>query len=379
MKQLIFGAKALITIASNAKATVAFQVPKENYDNEIEIKPYYLRYNTASDGLFTCYTGANDQLDVYLYYRGDVTPPVPTEATLAQIITLGENADGKLYKISNEDGLLGVYKNGTSIWFKDEAQAVDYQDPTAAAYEYYTVVEETLGINKSEKDFAQNNWIEVVFPSEKNFTNAYVRNLTGTYSFENGNPKLTLTAAVDEENDVTEVQSSGLAYELNPYMAANFTGSQPGTIQGETHNYFFSKPKAQEYAQILWAVWDGSKFNMPTTNNAYGFTGSFTFNPLYNQYSTSGLTPGATYNFKAVIRKAAAGGSKAGETYEVYPTDLNPGVPTAINGVVVNGVVKSVKYVNVAGIVSDVPFQGVNIVVTEYTDGTRTTTKMLKK
>ncbi|MBR5117343.1 MAG: hypothetical protein IK100_01715, partial [Muribaculaceae bacterium] len=88
-----------------------------------------------------------------------------------------------------------------------------------------------------------------------------------------------------------------------------------------------------------------------------------------------GLQSGKTYNFKAIIRKSA---SKAGP-YEVYPTDLNPGVVTGVGMINVNGNVKSVKYVNVAGIVSDVPFQGVNIVVTEYTDGSRTTTKMLKK
>lgn len=309
------------------------------------------------------------------------TYSIADSKTLAEIITLGENADGKPYTISND--LLGVYKNGTSIWFKDEAQAVDYQNPTAASYEYYTVVEQNLDINKSEKDFAQNNWIEVVFPSEQDFTNKYVKNLTGTYSCENGNPKLTLTVAVDEENDVvTEVPSSGSAYELNPYMAVNFAGNQTYTNNGETQTFFFSQPKAQEYAQILWAVYAGNnQFNMPTDtdDNYYGFTGSFTINPEYNSYSTSGLTPGDSYNFKAVIRKAEAGGSKAGETYEVYPTDLNPDVPTAINGVVVNGVVKSVKYVNVAGMISDTPFQGVNIVVTEYTDGSRTTTKMLRK
>ncbi len=44
---------------------------------------------------------------------------------------------------------------------------------------------------------------------------------------------------------------------------------------------------------------------------------------------------------------------------------------------IVSVVVKSVKYVNVAGIVSDRPFQGVNIVVTEYTDGTSTTSKVI--
>ena len=160
-------------------------------------------------------------------------------------------------------------------------------------------------------------------------------------------------------------------------MAVNFAGNQTYTNNGESQTFFFSQPKAQEYAQILWAVWDGSKFKMTddSDDNYYGFTGSFTINPELNAYSISGLKTNDSYNFKAIIRKSA---SKAGP-YEVYPTDLNPDVPTAINGVVVNGLVKSVKYVNVAGMVSDVPFQGVNIVVTEYSDGSRSTSKMLRK
>ena len=66
----------------------------------------------------------------------------------------------------------------------------------------------------------------------------------------------------------------------------------------------------------------------------------------------------------------------------VLPIDLTADseVVTSINTVETgNGEVKSVKYVNVAGMVSDVPFQGVNIVVTEYSDGSRSTSKMLRK
>ena len=73
-------------------------------------------------------------------------------------------------------------------------------------------------------------------------------------------------------------------------------------------------------------------------------------------------------------------------SYMVYPLNFDPNdaennIVTSINTVDVagNGVVKSVKYVNVAGMVSDVPFQGVNIVVTEYSDGSRSTSKMLRK
>ena len=40
--------------------------------------------------------------------------------------------------------------------------------------------------------------------------------------------------------------------------------------------------------------------------------------------------------------------------------------------------VAKISYVNLLGVESDRPFEGVNIVVTRYTDGTVTTTKILK-
>lgn len=58
--------------------------------------------------------------------------------------------------------------------------------------------------------------------------------------------------------------------------------------------------------------------------------------------------------------------------------ELNSSIPTSIFGVVTVKEVARVKYYNMAGIESDVPFQGVNIEVTTYTDGSRTTRKIMK-
>lgn len=57
---------------------------------------------------------------------------------------------------------------------------------------------------------------------------------------------------------------------------------------------------------------------------------------------------------------------------------LTSGIPTAINGVEIYNNISSVKYYNAAGIESDKPFKGVNIVVTRYSDGSVTTSKILK-
>ena len=66
----------------------------------------------------------------------------------------------------------------------------------------------------------------------------------------------------------------------------------------------------------------------------------------------------------------------AEQTFTTSMTGDN--VVTAVNGVNVNREVKSVTYFNSLGMHSSQPFSGVNVVVTRYTDGTTTTTKIVK-
>lgn len=57
---------------------------------------------------------------------------------------------------------------------------------------------------------------------------------------------------------------------------------------------------------------------------------------------------------------------------------VKKGNSTSVEGVNAEKVVTGVKYVNLAGMTSDKPFDGVNVVVTSYNDGTTTTSKVLK-
>ena len=52
--------------------------------------------------------------------------------------------------------------------------------------------------------------------------------------------------------------------------------------------------------------------------------------------------------------------------------------PTAIENVNTTKQVANVKYVNLAGVESSTPFQGVNVVVKTYDDGTRSTSKIIR-
>ncbi len=78
-------------------------------------------------------------------------------------------------------------------------------------------------------------------------------------------------------------------------------------------------------------------------------------------------------------RLKAEGESKKYYITEIERNDeLTSDIPTSIFGVISAKAVAGVKYYNVAGVESDRPFQGVNIEVTRYTDGSKSTRKILK-
>ncbi len=65
--------------------------------------------------------------------------------------------------------------------------------------------------------------------------------------------------------------------------------------------------------------------------------------------------------------------------YYVVEGEFTPDeIPTAVSELVVKGDVVSKTYINAIGQQSDKPFKGVNIVITRYSDGTVTTTKVVK-
>ena len=94
---------------------------------------------------------------------------------------------------------------------------------------------------------------------------------------------------------------------------------------------------------------------------------------------------GATVPMKFFVRiyfKKNDGSKAANDEYYITEVEvdgeLNNSIPTSIFGVESYKVVTGIKYYNLAGIESDVPFQGVNIEVTTYEDGSRTSRKIMK-
>ncbi len=228
-------------------------------------------------------------------------------------------------------------------------------------------------------------------------------------------------------------------YILNHYVSSNFY--EPNLNWGEYTGYwfegeynghsidtclFFMNPKIQEIAQV-WAVWnkDLRQFTIYEREgysiNGYNLDGAFTMTDDLWQYNhretTSGLSDEETYGsvesdlqddayymFHVAImrsdynyghrksnsqpsgkRNASALDSDAtSNSIKVYPLDLsvddahNP--PTAVREIVdfTAKDVVSVRYYNILGQASETPFEGINIVVTRYNDGSMTSCKVLR-
>ena len=92
------------------------------------------------------------------------------------------------------------------------------------------------------------------------------------------------------------------------------------------------------------------------------------------EYVNFRLPAAGTYKV-ALVREDGAKDPLA--DVKIVVSKENEPTPTAVNDINAKAVA-GVKYVNIAGMESDKPFDGVNIVVTTYTDGTKSAVKVIK-
>jgi len=347
-------------------------------------------------------------------------PPYTIEDDI-EAIWLDENAVTEL-----EDGT--VYG---ALYCKDQNNFVStsYVEKSLQQEGETDYVIGTTNLMGSKTRYDQSNWVKLTLSRvntefagmDKNAQIAYLRTLVGNVLkaetvtgqlVNNKNPEMRIT-----ERPVTGRTSTYSADDnVNVFVTGSFVGSQVGGPEGhaEGRPYFFVTPKPQEYALITWAVYGGNdEFFVPTCHT-YTNTNYFAWmnEPDLNGYfkvqwdlmqkpgwmeqgvNGNGQNTGQAYKFHAIIRLAdestTTGDSRrraesqpykpgAAQTkYVVSPIDISkePGwVVTSVTDVQSSKAVKAVRYYNVAGMVSDTPFDGMNIIVTEYNDGTQQTSK----
>ncbi len=356
-----------------------------------------LTSTTLDKGTIYCvYTGGYRN---FIYEVAFQTPLVTTETTLANIESEGDT--GKRYKI--EDELVAVYAdidNGL-LWCKDQGNAsINPSSIIDGQIDFMNDANLTGTTGQCGRDWDQSNWVALKFPADQSINSLFsdiegkkiaAGTVTGRY-IDNEN----YTIEVLPVNNAYTLTFNGTAeYSKNVYCAANFLesnlniGGNTGAVGVHGDNYFFMNPKIQEVCHITYAMWDGEKFVTP---NSTEIQGAFNVNWSYNievQGGVPTLAVGETYQFDAVVcipatrLNALKGGGTPSDNFLVYPTSLtgSDNIITGINDVYVDGYreVVGVEYVNSVGMTSDKPFQGLNIVVTRYSDGSHTAVKKIFK
>ena len=356
----------------------------------------------------TAYLNVYNTNNTFRTYQSEATSPVyfaqkvagagyadfTTIVKAAEVTTLANlavnGAEGTAYQVNDVMVVAKKFqKNGKNyIVVKDAAQAVrNVSTPTAD--------DKFFNINgNKQQDYTQNNWMIVSLPvglynqvNEKNT----VTSITGT-----------LTEKTNVAMEATNVVA-GEATEFvpNTYCALNFMGksSVKGNNPAYTSSYYFATPKANEYANVVWAVYNGTDgaFYLPVhqgSANAQEFKAAFKVDYSLNSVATPELVDGDMYSFEALVkemavattdaksapRKTAYDSTVAPSTkFVVYPLDLDAKkVATGVNDVNSAKEVKGVSYFNMMGVESAQPFDGVNIMVTTYTDGTSSAAKVLR-
>lgn len=351
---------------------------------------YFPNQNAPVSNCKGLYRNANGQLafggnelstvngnEAYLSVASEVVhdvQPVLTETTLANLLQNGEI--GPNYKITD---LTCVYIQGNTLYCKDDDHALNKSVKVEGEEDYikkYTAFQ--------NGDWDQSNWISITVPEGSEITTSILdhrlNNVVGRLKSKvNPEFEATLMPTAGEEN----------TYNENTYITCNFSSEhQHGIVNGKEVNVFFVAPKPMEIANVEWAMWDeeSGMFIKPHAADESQLEGAFLPN-----FSMLEIAPdpkdGYGYHFPALIKlteETPQGSSQIlaesnSSIWTVYPLEWNVNsVITAIDGVQSGKTITRVVYYNLMGVASDVPYPGINIVETRYSDGSRSAVKVVK-
>lgn len=328
------------------------------------------------------------------YYMARYIFGIETDETpLVDIVNDGE--EGETYTVA--DDILGVYiaeNEPTRVYAKDYGK---HRYPSTIVDPQIDFVMNQVdedGINLQQDNWDQSNWVILDFKTAEE-----AQNFAGKIGETNPDPIAckvikggTLTGVLTDKLNPTmtvtsyEAPTETIDYLQNSYIPCNFmTPNVQSNIywHGETHDYFFVEPKAQEYVKVWWALYDANNhFSIKTDSK---FKGSFNADrSLYPGNWDQDFEIGNAYNFHAIVRYVEQSSAKGNRDtvegdYMVFPLEGGADVITGINNVTTTGEVQSVTYVNLLGVESPTPFAGLNIVVTRFTNGDVLVTKTIIK
>lgn len=318
------------------------------------------------------------------------------ETPLEYIVNEGEV--NNTYTIA--DDIIGIYiavKEPTRLYAKDLGR---HRYPSVKGEDEVDYVKDLAKLQEGEWD--QSNWVLLDFNTAEEAQKFYSSNkgvikggtLTGVLT-----NKLNPTMKVTSYEDPTQWTD----YLENYYVTGNMMDPLVQTDNKGKH-IFFVEPKPQEYVKVFWATYDGPEsfhFHAPDNqqgSNGHDLKGSFNVDwSLYPGNYLEDFIEGNTYNFHAIVRytkphhvaiedgeEPSGAPRREGEEevregdYMVFPLEGGEGAMTAINEVTSDCFPVEVTYVNMMGMTSTTPFEGLNIVVTRYSNGSSLVAKEMR-
>ena len=238
----------------------------------------------------------------------------------------------------------------------------------------YTVINDLVVVEKHDgtaqffTSDGNNNWITLKggdFYADAALIEAMKGgHVSGVFSDKNLNPYLTLTVAPEEAEDATTIEPEvySLADAFNPKVDEVITVSKAYYKASENTLRAYAPGPTQGQSLTV----DTSLFDYNFKDGRqYTVLGVINIKEPWNA-KVDGIAP-QDYNYPF-------------QNYKLLVLDVTEHpASTAIDDILAEQGVKSVRYFNAAGLESNVPFPGVNIIVKEMNDGSKVTTKAIVK
>lgn len=351
------------------------------------------------------------------YFSKDSDPiPVIEKKTLSELIH-GNYDSGTQYILSN-DLYVGYVTDGNVVYAHDAGVDAEYKvNMPAGANEYKGFAHD---------DYTQYNWVGLDVDATTNYgvENTIIPGgtLIGAILDDKNNPEFQVYTG--PASKLSERTTDASLTHVNQYIAANFATDANGMLTATAGNnkgksYWFMPPVGSEVVKVTWAVivfekdgdgkYTGNVYAYIPKNvngaNGNGFQGKIKLD--VSMFSNGGTQwpsnedeveqwNGKVYEFMAVaIKNSSASGAprrvNASDVIEgdenqpasrftlsvLEMTGTNGGVVTGIDAVAAGKVVKDVKFYNLQGVAKAEPWQGVNIIVRTFDDGTRDSKKVV--
>lgn len=238
----------------------------------------------------------------------------------------------------------------------------------------YTVINDLVVVEKHDgtaqffTSDGNNNWITLKggdFYADAALIEAMKGgHVSGVFSDKNLNPYLTLTVAPEEAEDATAIEPEvySLADAFSPKVDEVITVSKAYYKASENTLRAYAPGPTQGQSLTV----DTSLFDYNFKDGRqYTVLGVINIKEPWNA-KVDGIAP-QDYNYPF-------------QNYKLLVLDVTEHpASTAIDDILAEQGVKSVRYFNAAGLESNVPFPGVNIIVKEMNDGSKVTTKAIVK